>query len=339
MKKYLLPSGGQFYKANLHCHSILTDGRKTPAELKEIYKKLGYSIIAYTDHDIMIPHHELTDENFLALTGFEAEFNEFDHHPSAWEKTCHICFIALSPDMDEQPCWHEKYAYIDNAKENRDKVKVDASSSPFEREYSCENVNKMIEIARERGFFVTYNHPTWSQENYEQYMGYTGMHAMEMFNGASTALGYEEYNPRVYDDMLRGDKRIFCVAGDDNHNAWPIDDPKCDQGVAYTMIKAENLSYRTIAKALENGDFYTSMGPEIKALWYEDGKVHIECSDAQSVFCVFGIRHRGRKYCENGVPVREAEFEVPQGCGYFRLTVVDKAGNRACTNAYFEDEL
>ena len=52
MKKYLLPETGNFYKANLHCHTTYSDGRKTPEQVKARYKGLGYSIVAYTDHDI-----------------------------------------------------------------------------------------------------------------------------------------------------------------------------------------------------------------------------------------------------------------------------------------------
>ena len=35
MKKYLLPREGQFYKANRHCHSTVSDGRWSPERLKE----------------------------------------------------------------------------------------------------------------------------------------------------------------------------------------------------------------------------------------------------------------------------------------------------------------
>ena len=37
MKKYLLPRTGKFYKANLHCHTNYSDGKKTPEEVKELY--------------------------------------------------------------------------------------------------------------------------------------------------------------------------------------------------------------------------------------------------------------------------------------------------------------
>ena len=87
MKKYLLPESGNFYKANLHCHTTFSDGRLTPAEVKELYKSLGYSIVAYTDHDILIPHDELNDGEFLALHGFEMEINDPTPCPNREIKT------------------------------------------------------------------------------------------------------------------------------------------------------------------------------------------------------------------------------------------------------------
>jgi predicted metal-dependent phosphoesterase TrpH len=56
MKKYLLPESGSFYKANLHCDTNVSDGKWTPEKVKEEYAKQGYSIVAYTDHNIMLPH-------------------------------------------------------------------------------------------------------------------------------------------------------------------------------------------------------------------------------------------------------------------------------------------
>ena len=41
MKKYLLPEEGQFYKANLHCHTTVSDGSLTPEEIKAAYKARG----------------------------------------------------------------------------------------------------------------------------------------------------------------------------------------------------------------------------------------------------------------------------------------------------------
>ena len=53
---YLLPEEGNLYKANLHCHSTVSDGRFTPEELKRMYMERGYHAIAYTDHRVCAPH-------------------------------------------------------------------------------------------------------------------------------------------------------------------------------------------------------------------------------------------------------------------------------------------
>ena len=52
------------FKANLHCHSTISDGRLTPEELKEAYKNAGYQVLAITDHCFPCPHNDLTDDEF-----------------------------------------------------------------------------------------------------------------------------------------------------------------------------------------------------------------------------------------------------------------------------------
>ena len=69
----LLPSNGHFYKANLHCHSTLSDGRYTPEQLKALYLQHGYQIIAFSDHNRLVPHPELKEEGFLPLNAEHIE--------------------------------------------------------------------------------------------------------------------------------------------------------------------------------------------------------------------------------------------------------------------------
>jgi hypothetical protein len=339
-RKYLLPETGNFFKANLHCHSNLSDGKKSPQELKELYIKKGYSIVAYTDHDIFIPHNDLTDENFLALNGFEVEIiNKYGTTPLRDVGRCDICMIALEPDNFIQPCWHRTQYVWGNALNYRDMVQFDENERNYYRSYTPEGVSDMMEKCREKGFFVTHNHPTWSRENYTYYSKYHGMHALEMFNGGCIRGGYEEYNPRVYDDILRTGKKIFCVGGDDNHNGYPDDSRYSDSGWAFTVIKAEKLEYRTITKAMEAGNFYASEGPEIHELYVEDGMVHVKCSPADRIFCTYETRAAGYVLAENDVFLTEASFDVNPELGYFRITVVDEKGKHACTNAYFPEDI
>ena len=332
MRHDLLSRGGKFYKANLHCHSVISDGTLTPEELKARYRAQGYSIIAYTDHDLFIPHHDLTDEAFLALAGYEVELNE-TRPASPDRKTAHICFVAGSPDMTIQPCWNEKYCTIGNSKNYIHLVQHDPAQTPFERDHTPECVNAMMRAGRDAGFFVTYNHPTWSQEFFEDYSRYEGMHAMEIFNTECQNLGYESYEPGIYDDLLRAGRRIFAVAADDNHNKRPG-----DSFGGFVMIKAEKLEYKTITDAMFRGDFYASQGPEIYDLYVEDGEICVTCSDAAHVSLNTGRRSAKIVHAPDGGTVNEARFTLREGDPFFRITVTDRFGKHANSRAYFPEE-
>lgn len=339
MKRFLLKENGSFYKANLHCHTTYSDGKLSPAEVKELYKSLGYSVVAYTDHDILIPHDELTDDEFLALHGFEIEINEPNCPDRLAIKTCHICFIGVQPENITQPFWHRERYLFGNAPKFRDQVKFDENEPDYVREYNGDAISEMMKKARDKGFFVTYNHPTWSLESYPQYMSYNGMHAFEIYNGGCLAEGYLDNSPRVYDDMLMGGKKLYCIGADDNHNHRPNDSRRYDSGWAWTMIKADSLNYCDITKALVDGQFYASEGPEIYELTFEDGKIHIKCSKADKITCNYGVRRAAIELDETGDGIFEADFQFDKAWKYFRITVTGKDGNTASTNAYFTDDL
>lgn len=333
MKKYLLPQTGQFFKANLHCHTTVSDGSITPEETKNVFKEKGYSIVAFTDHDVLVPHPELADENFLPLNGYEMEVTEENENIERnFKKTCHMCLIAIEPDNLKQVCYHRsKYLYY-NAVNYKDKIHFDENEPDYVREHTHECICDMMKKGRENGFFVTYNHPNWSLENYDDYMGYNYMNAMEIYNNECAYSGFCEYNEKEYDDMLRGGKRIYCIATDDCHSA-------VTGSGGFTMIKADKLEYRTITKAMVDGNFYASQGPEIHSLWIEDGLLHIECSGVRSIRFNTGIRRAKKIESCDGMLLNTAEFEVKPEDIYVRVTITDATGKHAYTNAYFVDDL
>ena len=106
MRQYLLPENGRFYKANLHSHSTVSDGTLTPAEMKRVYMAHGYSIIAYTDHEILRDHSALSDCDFLAITGYELSVNERGDKPWPQKQTCHLNLYARDPHNTTQVCFH-----------------------------------------------------------------------------------------------------------------------------------------------------------------------------------------------------------------------------------------
>ena len=290
MRIYLLPEKGNFYKANLHCHTTVSDGKWTPEQVKENYRARGYSIVAYTDHSVFVTHNELCDDSFLPLNGYEISFRESSD--SLLKRKCHICLISLDPNKKTQ-----KYvcdgAYL---KKNESAVHLAADREYLTDDYNGEYISSVIQKARDDDFFVTYNHPIWSMETEDQYRNYYGMHAMEIVNWDCIVEGYNDRNETIYDQMLREGKKLYCLATDDNHDAYPIDHPKNDSFGGFTMIKAENLTYSVIADALIKGDFYASEGPEIKELYFEDGKIKFAVGDNNAYLYENGEKREIEKF-------------------------------------------
>jgi hypothetical protein len=165
------------------------------------------------------------------------------------------------------------------------------------------------------------------------------MDAMEMFNGGCLNAGYDDYNPGVYDDLLRQGKRIYCIGTDDNHGSKQEERRYWDFFRAFTMIKAEKLDYKAITDSLTKGNFYASQGPEIYDLWFEDGIIHIDCSDVKLIRFNTGVRHAKKFENYDGTPLNSAEFKLGENDMYVRVTITDSNGKSAYTNAYFKEDL
>lgn len=343
MKKILLDENLNFYRANLHCHSTISDGKKTPEELKEFYRSRGYSAIAYTDHNVFIPHNDLTDDSFVALNGIEYDFNE-----GPWTlnvKVCHLCMIAKDQSERTDPFFRAGSYRSEKLKPWLDRTDNDMTQPDTKRIYSGEFISEFMRSAHSKGFYSTYNHPVWSLESYPQYSGYANMDAMEIVNYSSVVEGYDDDNGHCYDDLLNQGKRIYAIATDDNHNHQPDDSPRCDSFGGSTVIVAPELSYDALIKALEAGSFYavsgssTHFGPDIKSIVFEDGRVTIKTSPSRSIQMITATRSCRAAYPNPGEQQSEATFSLVDGEIWFRFVVIDSEGYKSYSNAYFVDTL
>lgn len=334
---YLIAPHQKQYKANLHCHSVFSDGKKTPEELKEMYQRHGYSILAITDHETPKNHSHLSEKDFLMLTGYEAYIRPNEQCAfDVYDREIHMNLFAKTPENETIICYNPKYCkYI--PKEEQAGYKKAGSQKA--REYSVAYINEFIQTARENGYLVAYNHPWWSFEDEADIFAYDGFFSMEMCNYGAYLLSRLEYNGALYDKLLKRKKRIFCHSADDNHNADPEGSPKCDSFGAFTMILAEELEYGAVISAMERGKMYSSMGPIFNEISVDGNKVHIECSEVSKIMMYTGSKSPCRKFAEPGNTITSADFEIDARAEYIRISVVDQFGNFADTRGYFIDEL
>jgi hypothetical protein len=195
----------------------------------------------------------------------------------------------------------------------------------------------MIRKAHELGFLVSYNHPNWSLETSEDYLSYEGFDFVEVHNTGCVKTGYpnDEY---VFDNMMKAGKNIFCIATDDNHNAYGFDEPKTDSFGGWVMVGADRLGYKEIMDSLESGDFYASTGPEIYSISIEgsgeEGLVKVECSPAAAVFMITQGRRCTRALDETGEGISSASLKLYPQDTKFRIRVDDGRGHSAYSQIY-----
>jgi len=330
--KQLLPQVPRYFKANLHTHSTISDGKLPREEVKKAYKALGYQILCLTDHNTIANHSDMNEPDFLMLTGVEINVNAPDRYAAAG-KTYHLNLIAKNPDNLWSPS--KVFRRFPAAVEYEDKMQCE------EMDLQCnpDSINAMIAKANEKGFLVMYNHPTWSCQTYPDYAPLKGLWGMELRNTECCLIGHNENNFRVYKDLLTLGNRIYPLGTDDMHAPRAL-------GQSWIMVGASDLSYGSVIEALEKGDFYMSCGPEITSLSVEGDVLKVTCSDAQRI----NMETHGRLakvVIAEGEPIREAEFPLDNFFAktegdpgaFIYITVTAPDGSYATTRAYSLNEL
>ena len=342
MKKYLISPELNWYRANFHCHTVNSDGAYTPEKVKEVYKNHGYSIVAYSDHEILLDHSDLNDENFLALTSCEYSVTEenpsfpkiFDVDTGNWPraKCYHFNIFAKDPHNTFQP-----YTSQDQFRHLKERYAGVFKGDGKRRVYSVECANEIIKACNEAGFLVQLNHPYWSLNEREDYINLKGLWGLEILNYATELETGSEYCPYIYDDMLRnGMYNLVCTMGDDNHNHG---DSVRESFGGSTFIGAKELKYDQIFEAMEKGNIYCASGrdnpPQFLSVYVEDNVIKIDCTPVTNI----NINGYGR--CDRhitapaGETITHAEFPLRESDVYFRISLRDRFGNNAHTHTYF----
>lgn len=300
MRTYLLPPEGNLYKANLHCHTTVSDGDFSPAKIKDFYKSRGYHAVAYTDHQICMPHPELNDDDFVALTGIEIAYG------IRKSTSIHACGIARNPETTLQHL---------NTIEN-----------------DIEKLNDGIRLLQEKDFITTLNHPRWSGISTADIAAIQGFSNMEVVNGYERILdGYGD-SSACYEEALRAGRKILPFATDDAHHASIPDAPGHEFFQGFTVLKAPQLTYEALITAMDTGAFFASTGPMIENLWLEDGILHLECSPVRGVY-VHGhlYSHRASKVVSED-SITQLDLDVSKLCAdssYLFLKITDTRGQCA----------
>jgi hypothetical protein len=306
---------GSFFKGNLHCHSTFSDGRLMPEQLKDAYKRKGYQFILFSDHNLHTHFANLCDPDFLVLRGFEGEMRVSSATP---HKAFHLLFLKKPDELLTAP--FNSYGHLEKI--------------PVPDYTGVDSLKAYVARQEARGYMTIFNHPYWSFNDEQDIACLDSIIGMEVFNYGCQISENTGCAELMYDLLLRKGKRLWGFASDDNHNLFPFDSPANDSFGGYLMVKAHELTEEGVAKAIWDGSFYASQGPEINDFYVEDGRVYLTCSPAERVYISDEARHYQLGF-QDGGSISAFCGVVPPSAHYLRAEVIDCFGRKAYANPIF----
>ena len=284
---------GQWYKANLHTHTTVSDGKLTPVQRVAQYRQAGYDVLLITDH--LLPKRYkgkldmtgLNDGKMLVISGME-------YHP------------------------HDQYP---------DSYHLLAINVPYPFTFSePENPNQCIQEVAAAGGITWLGHPYWCGFQFDRVAPLKGLAAVEVYNYGCDVTSGSGVSDSEWSFMLNQGWHIPCMAVDDAHSA----DGKDSFG-GWTMLKMPALTTENVITAITTGCCYASAGPQIKDFRIQDGEIKIVCPPAARIDFM-GAPGKGRRLtAKNGNLLETAEAKPGPKMKFVRAIVTDAQGRSAWT--------
>ena len=127
-------------------------------------------------------------------------------------------------------------------------------------------------------------HPYWHDLQLDDMLPLVGHDGIEIYN---TGCWIEQQRGHAlvhWDALTSRGQKIWGYAVDDSH--WKT----ADHGGGWIVVRANKLDQVSIIKAIKQGDFYSSCGPEIQDISVEGDMLKVKCSPARSIY-VFDQYH------------------------------------------------
>jgi hypothetical protein len=307
-------SPGQFYRGNLHTHSTLSDGARTPAEVVGDYRSRGYDFISLTDHFLPNAHFRKGEPGFIRVT---------DTRPFDTDDFVTILGAEVhGPAMANGEMWHLVAVGLP----------VDFAELQPE-----ETGPQVVRRAWDAGAWVSLAHPYWNAVSDVDALAVVDtIHAVEVYNHASEAGILRGWGFQTAETLLNTGHRVQLNAADDAHFKHP-DDTFGDAFGGWVQVKAESLEPEALVAALKAGAYYSSTGPEIHDIELTETTVRITSSPVKRVILT-GAGAVSRKSFGDGQTCVELELPSREKTPYVRVTVFDDNGGVAWSNPIWPED-
>lgn len=185
-----------------------------------------------------------------------------------------------------------------------------------------------IDAIRKAGGMAVLAHPAWSMNTLEQAKGLTGLEASEIYNAVSEAnQSIRAYSPHFLECCANAGIYYRVLANDDAH--YYEGDDACK---GWVMAKMESLSRENVLKALRDGDFYATQGPELYVK-RQGNEVIVECSPCSYIAVMSNMVWRTGRVVR-GQGLTSHSYTLKEDEAWFRVEVQDENGKYAWSNIF-----
>lgn len=229
---------GNWYKGNLHTHTLNSDGDSSPLDVATWYRENGYRFLVLSDH------------NYLT------EVDKFNPVISAREK-----FLLIQGE-EVTSRFEDKAVHI-NAIDLKELILPEFGPN------LVETIRRNVNLIQSKGAIPSINHPNyhWSMTS-RDLVQIENMTHFEVYNGHpgvnNQGGGDSESLDEMWDALLSARRRVFGVAVDDAHHFKKFGPTFSNPGKGWVMVKADALDAKKISDALRSGEFYSSTGVELE---------------------------------------------------------------------------
>lgn len=181
-----------------------------------------------------------------------------------------------------------------------------------------------INAIRKAGGLVILAHPAWSLNSPAQILPLKGVDVLEIYNSVSGVHMSRRPDSGLIVDMLGAQGRFYPLIADDDTHYYDGDDR-----MSWIMAEASDCTRESLLRAIRNGHFYATQGPEVHLL--RDGDEFIvRCSPCREIVFLSDCVWSPRCFAGNGLT--EARYKPRPEETFIRAEVTDENGRRAWTN-------
>jgi hypothetical protein len=336
-----------WWKGNLHTHTLWSDGDDYPEMVVEWYKQNGYHFLALSDHDILLQGEKWIDakHNHAGEQAFQKYLERFGRK---WVKVRMFgdrLQVRLKPLSEFRCLFEEPDRFLliqaEEITDNRAHLNgvnlrevVQPQGGQTTVEVLQNNINAVCAQRQQTGqkMFAHINHPNFDWAlTAEDIMQTRGALFFEVYNGHPAVHNYGDQShagtERMWDIILT--KRLteldvpfmYGLATDDAHNYHELGPKFANPGRGWVMVRAPHLTPESIVRAMETGEFYASTGVVLKDIRLDSKMLKIVIQAERGVSYTTQFIGTLRDYDPTSMPV------------------VDENGNQIRATRIYSDEV